>query len=321
MIRFFKTIQPAALFTIPVVCLLLWLPGFFKAQTSLESYDSSFLNGISTLPVIIQTLISFILVSLGALYLNYVTTKHDVIFQHSYLPAFMYVILMSFHKEAIQFHPLLVSNIVIIRVLDKTFSLFKNDSPVSSIFDGSFLLAIATLIYFPAFLFFFLFLYSIYNLRAFNFREMLIALVGFILPFLFLAVFGFWTDTLVSSTHNFFARFSLHHIQEGLKDVRSAIGIAALTGILVLMSLFRMRSNFYRNTIKTRSTQEILFVFFIFSMGGLFFLPDIAFYHFTLFAIPCSIFLAYFFISAKRRVWIYEAAIWMLFAFIVLSYF
>jgi hypothetical protein len=321
MIRFFKTIQPAAVFTIPVVCLLLWLPGFFRTGTALESYDSSILNGISTMPVFIQTLISIILVSLGAIYLNYVTTKHDVIFQHSYLPALMYVILMSFHKEAIQFHPLLVSNILVIRVLDKTFSLFKNDSPVSPIFDGSFLLAIATLIYFPAILFFLLFLYSIYNLRSFNFKEIMIAVVGFTLPFFFLAVYGFWSDTLVSSTRNFFAGFTIHKIQEELHDVRPAIGIAAYLFLLVFMSLVRLRSNFYRNTIKTRSTQEILFVFFIFSLGGLFFLPVISLYHFTLLAIPFSVFLAYFFISAKRRLWMYEIALWILIGFVVLSYF
>jgi len=321
MIRYFKTIQPAALFTIPVVCLLLWLPGFFKAETVLEPYDSSILNGISTLPVFIQTLISIILVSMGAIYLNYVTTKHDVIFQHSYLPALMYAVLMSFHKEAIQFHPLLVSNILIIRALDKTFSLFKNDSPVSPIFDGSFLLAIATLIYFPSFLIFFLFLYSIYNLRSFNFREMMIAAVGFILPFFFLAVYGFWTDTLVSSTHNFFARFTIHKIQEELHDVQSAIGIAVYIGLLVLMALIRLRSNFYRNTIKSRSTHEILFVFLILTLAGPLFLPAITFYHFTQLAIPFSIFLAYFFISAKRRMWIYEASLWILLGFIVFSYF
>lgn len=321
MIRYFKTIQPAALFTVPVVCLVLWFPGFFKAETALKAYDSSFLNGISTLPVFIQTLISIILVSLGAIYLNYVTTKHDIIFQHSYLPALMYVILMSFHKEAIQFHPLLVSNILVIRTLDKTFSLFKNESPVSPIFDGSFLLAVATLIYFPAFLFFFLFLYSIYNLRSFNFREMMIAVVGFTLPFFFLAVFGFWTDSLVSSTQNFFARFTIHKIQEELHDVRPAIWIAAYVALLVLMALVRLRSNFYRNTIKTRSTQEILFVFFILALGGLFFLPSISLYHFTQLAIPFSIFIAYFFISAKKRLWMYEASLWILIGFIVLSYF
>jgi hypothetical protein len=228
---------------------------------------------------------------------------------------------MSFHKEAIQFHPLLVSNILVIRALDKTFSLFKNDSPASPVFDGSFLLAIATLIYFPAFLFFFLFLYSIYNLRSFNFREMMIAVVGFALPFFFLAVYGFWTGTLVSSTHNFFARFTIHKIQEELHDVRPAIGIAVYIAFLVLLALIRLRSNFYRNIIKARSTQEILFVFFILALAGLIFLPAIALYHFTQLAIPFSVFIAYFFISAKKRLWIYEAALWILFGFIVLSYF
>jgi len=321
MIRYFKTIQPAALFSIPVLGLILWFPGFFKAQSSLAPYDSLLLNGVSQIPVLAQVLISIVLVSLGAIYLNYVTNKHDILYRHSYLPALFYVILMSFHKDVIQFHPLLVSNLVVIRALDKTFSLFKNDAPVSPIFDSSFLLAIATLIYFPSFILFFLFLYAIYNLRSFSFREFMIAVVGFALPFFFIAVYGFWTDALGSATHNFFARFSIHKIQDGLAATKPLLGFAIFLAILILLALIRLRTNFYRNAIKTRSTQEILFLFFILSVGGLFFLPQVSFYHFTQLAIPFSVFLAYYFISAKKRLWMYEFALWALFGFIASSYF
>jgi hypothetical protein len=62
-------------------------------------------------------------------------------------------------------------------------------------------------------------------------------------------------------------------------------------------------------------------VFFVLSLAGFFFLPEISFYHFTQLAIPFAIFLAYFFISAKKRLWIYEAALWIMVGFIVMSYF
>lgn len=321
MIRFFKTIQPAALFSLPVLALILWFPGFFRPAASLAAYDSLLLNGVSEIPVFLQVLISIGLVSAGAIYLNVVINRHEILYPHSYLPGLLYVALMSFHRDVIQFHPLLVSNLVVIGALDKTFSLFKNEAPVSPIFDSSFLLALATLIYFPSFVLFFLFLYSIYNLRSFSFREFLIAVVGFALPFFFLAVYGFWTDTLGPATSNYFSRFSIHKIQEGLVTTKPLLGFAGFLALLVLMSLVRMRRNFYRNAIKTRSTQEILFIFFIFSVGGLFFLPHISFYHFTQLAIPFSVFLAYFFISASRRLWMYEASLWILFGFIASSYF
>jgi hypothetical protein len=321
MIRYFKTIQPAALFSIPVVALILWLPGFFRTESHLAPYDSLLLNGVKDMPLFLQMTLSIVLVASGAIYLNYVTTRHDVIFRHSYLPALVYVVLMSFHSSVIQFHPLLVSNLVVIRALDKTFSLFKNDAPVSPIFDSSFLLAVATLIYFPSFVLFLLFLYAIYALRSFNFRELMIAAVGFTLPFFFLAVYGFWTDSLMSAAQNFFARFSLHKIHDGFTATNHLIGFAAYFSLLLLAALIRMRANFYRNAIKTRSTQEILFLFFVLTTGGLFFLPQIFFYHLTQLAIPLSVFLAYYFISGRRRLWMYEAALWVLVGFIVTSYF
>lgn len=321
MIRFFKTIQPAALFSIPVLCIIIWLPGLFRGEASVAPYDSLLLNGVLRIPAFFQMLISIALVSVGAIYLNHVSVKHEIIYRHSYLPALLYVILMSFHRDVIQFHPLLVSNLIIMMALDKTFSLFKNDSPVSFIFDSSFLMAIATLIYFPAFILFFLLLYAIYSLRSFSFREFLIAVIGFGLPFFFIAVYGFWTDSLGSATQNFFARFSIHKIEEGLAATKQLLGFAIFLALLILLSLIRLRSNFYRNAIKARSTQEILFLFFIFTAAGFLFLPKISFYHFTQLAIPFSVFLAYYFISAKKRLWMYEVGLWVLIGFIVSSYY
>ena len=321
MIRFFKTIQPAALFSIPALCIILWLPGFFRNDASLSPFDSLLLNGVLNMPVFLQMLMSVALVSIGAIYLNHVSVKHEIIYRHSYLPALLYIVLMSFHRDVIQFHPLLVSNLLIIMALDKTFSLFKNDNPVSYVFDSSFLMAIAALIYFPAFILFFLLLYAIYSLRSFSFREFLIAVIGFGLPFFFIAVYGYWTNSLGSATQNFFARFSIHKINEGLAATNQLLAFSIFLALLILLSLIRLRSNFYRNAIKARSTQEILFLFFLFTAAGFLFLPKISFYHFTQLAIPFSVFLAYYFISAKKRLWMYEVALWILFGFIVSSYY
>ncbi len=321
MIRFFKTIQPAALFTIPLVALVFWLPGFFKTGLPIVSFDSALLNWVMQIPEYARIIISIVLVAAGGIYLNAVVNKHEVLYRHSYLPAFFYVILMSFHRDVLVFHPLIISNLIIICALDRTFSLFKNDSPISGIFDSSFLVAVSTLIYFPSFILFFLFLYSINNLRSFSFREFMIAVVGFLLPFFFVAVYGFWTDSLSSSAHNFFSKFSLHKIHPELALTKSLIAFAGYLLLLIVLALVRLRTNFYRNAIKTRSTQEILFVFFILSVAGLFFLPQISFYHFTQLAIPFSVFLAYYFLSAKRRFWIYELAAWALIGLIMATCF
>jgi 4-hydroxybenzoate polyprenyltransferase len=85
----------------------------------------------------------------------------------------------------------------------------------------------------------------------------------------------------------------------------------------MFLALSKLRINFTKNTIKTRNFQRILFFYFFFSCIGFFLMPAFTLDRLTLLTVPASIFLAYYYISAKRRLWLFELSLWVLIALIL----
>jgi hypothetical protein len=323
-IRFFKSGQPAALFVLPVIVIALWSQGFFKEQ--FLSIDDSGLfyrlivKGFSALPRFVLVIFAMILISFEAIYLNTLLNKYEVLYKVTYLPSLFYVLLMSFTSEAILFHPILFVNLLLLPVIDKTFSLFKNESPVSAIFDSCFLLSICALIYFPSIILLLFFFVALAFLRKMHLREWLVALVGFCLPLYFLAVYAFCTDTLSSTFHDFIGYFSFYRIERQTLAGSMMLFLAYFC-FLFLISIMKLRVNFYKNSIRTRSEQRSLLIFLLLAAVASFFLQKISFIHFTLMAIPLCTFLGYFYASAKRRLVLTEISFWILVALIIGNYF
>jgi hypothetical protein len=325
MIRFYKTINPAALFVLPVIVIGLWSQGFFKPQFLIEGNSgvlySLFFQGFSALPRVVQVILAMTLITFEAIYLNLLLNKYEVLYKASYLPSLFYVLLMSFSTEVISFHPILLVNLLLMRVLDKTFSLFKNDSPISAIFDSCFLLSLCTLIYFPSVVLFLFFIAALAFLRAFNPREWLVAIVAFCLPFYFFGVYAFWTDTLKQSLIDIASQFSFHTLQLSQGFPQHFAIFLYYFLFLFLLAIGKLRANFYKNSIKTRSAQQVLFIFLALAAGASLFNSQIPYVHFTLVAIPACTFLAYFYISAKKRLLLYEVSFLILAGLIIRNYF
>lgn len=321
MIRFFKSPQPASLFVIPVVVLILWIQAMFSHSFAAAEGGTPLFQWFERyfiiLPGFIQVLIAVALVSLEAIYLNTLLNRHEAFDKNSYLPALMYALLMSLAAPFLQFHALILVNLFLLRALDKTFALFKNESPVSILFDSCFLISIASLIYFPASTLFILFLISLAILRSFNFREWIISLIGFFLPYFFMSVYFFWTDHLIAGWKNVFGYLTPAHPKATFSIDKPLLVLFIFLGVLFLLSMNRLRQNFYKNIVRTRSYQQILILFFILAGLSTFLLKTIPLYHFTILAIPLSAFFGYYFLSARRRPWLSELILWLMIGLIV----
>src|SRR4051812_5010738 len=99
MIRFFKSQQPATLFIIPLIVFILWFQAFFKHSFISNENGAPlyklFLTVLGSLPFFLQVLIAMSFISIEAIYLNNIKNRYEVLYKSSYLPAFMYVLLMS----------------------------------------------------------------------------------------------------------------------------------------------------------------------------------------------------------------------------------
>ena len=322
-LRFFKTNQPAAAFAIPLVVLVLWLPGFFHPALS-EVADGMpvyhwLLKLVRPLPDAVIKFLCIVMVSGQAIFIHRIVVRHEVLFKNSYLPSLMFAVIASCLPEFQQFSPVLVVNLIMLVVMNKSFALFKEAFPVSRIFDCGFLVALASLIYLPAVFFFLLFLIGLLVLRPFHWREWAVAFIGFVLPYFFISVYFFWADEL----KQFYAWLFTNHINHRLFyeiQFTSTLTLlmAILAGILVL-SLFKLRDNFYKNAIKTRIVEQVIIIYLIIATLSALLQPVITLQQFELLAFPLCIFFAYFFLSVKRWLWMYEALFLLLLVVIFIN--
>lgn len=93
--------------------------------------------------------------------------------------------------------------------------------------------------------------------------------------------------------------------------------LAAVAGLLLLLALWKLRANYYKNTIRTRTYQQIMLLIALTGAGSLLFTGSIGWMQLLLFLLPAALLLAYYFVAAKRRMWFFETMLWVLMAVVV----
>ena len=325
MIRFFKSPQPAALIVIPFIVLILWGQ---RAMNMPVSHDETVMplwgliaGFMEAMPSFLRFLIFGGMISLQAIYLNLLLNKHEVLYKNSYLPSLCFVLVISASATFLEIHPVHVVNLIFLRVFDKIFSLFKNESPVKGLFDSAFLLAIAALIYLPALPVYILLLLAVSLLRPFSSREWLVMLIAFFLPYFFVSVYFFWKQQLLVFWKEYIGKFK--HLWPQLNLVISPAEqvLLVVMGALLLFSLVKLRSNYFKNIIRTRTYQQIVFFFLLINGAAILLIHKIAWIHFVSLSIPLAVFYAYYFVSAKKRLWAAELMLWIFIGAVLWNHF
>jgi hypothetical protein len=327
MIRLFKSLHPSVYFTLVVMAIILWIPGFFKEPFLVASQKGFLIAAINdlllTIPSGLLAVLTIILICLEALYLNAVVNRHGVLYKNTNLPAVMYILLMSFNRDVIGFHIIHLVNLGTIFLLDKLFSLFKNESSTSTIFDCGLLVALLSMFYVPAAGLLIFLLIALIVMRPFIAREWLVAVVGFLVPYLFLAVYYFFTDKL-SQEINSTLQLSVFGIPQRLIIIffkePDYLLFSLYLGFVLFLALLKLSANFFKNSIKTRATQQILLFLSIVLVAVSFLLQSATMFYYLQLTIPFSVFLAYYYATAKKRLWMYEFSFWIFIGLIVMSY-
>ena len=319
MIRFFKSPQPAALFVIPFIIIALWLRIGLSCspvvdETSLPLWKSIG-NALSILPGWLNFILLVSLLSFEAIYFNLMVNKHEVLYKSSYLPSLLFAFIISSTPGLIQFHPVHLVNLLVLIIFDRTFSMFKNEKANSALFDSSFLTGIAALIYFPSLLLMVVLVISLSILRPFKLKEWIIVIIGFSLPFFFASVYSFWNHALWPFWTHYFSFFPSDRPIFLITKNTALLTLTVTIGSLLFFSLLKLRVNHNKNVIRTRSFQQIFFFFLLLCGISIGISRHIQIIHFAILAIPVSLFISYFYLSAKKRIRLYEFTLW---AFIVI---
>jgi len=218
---------------------------------------------------------------------------------------------MSLMPQFLWLHPILLANIFLLFALDKIFSIYKSPFPLGNIFDSAALISLASLFYLPAAVLLILLLISILILRAFAWRNFAVAIIGFIIPYLFVGVYYFWNENF----HEF-RRFTIPATLPDVKNITVQTNIYgwilfSMIAILFLLTLVKAQANFYKNVIRTRKFQMLLLFFLAITILIYLIKGSREPYHFSLIAVPLSVFIAYYFLAVKK-IWMVETFLWIM---------
>lgn len=318
MILFFRQKSPGNFLLLLLFSFALKLPLFLHPQqaTALETDEDiyhwlvAFLNNTAS-PAFYASLVAYLFLYAQALMVNYLVNHYRMLNKKNYLPAMAYIVITSLLPEWTFLSSPLVANTFIIWIFILLYKLYNVDAARGTIFNIGLLLGLSSYIYFPSAVFLVCVLLGIIILKPFRLNEIILLMMGCLVPYYFSGAYLFITDQL--SFNSFFP-----HVSVRVPTVKSNIYLAISTLLLSLPFLiggYFVQGHLHKMLIQVRKNWSILLLYLLLA----FFVPFInsytSFSNWVLVAVPFACFHAavYFFSNNK---WIPNIFFFLTLAFI-----
>lgn len=304
--RFFRSSFLVQYVVLVITGVALWLPAFLgqagappgnSAVSPLSDLILQHLPGLVWLPAAIA--LFFVLVE--GFILNSIFIYHDLIPKNSLLPAFLFVLFMSSSSVALTLHPALLAMLPLTIFMHQLYLVYDEAENLNRVLGVGLLGAICSLLYAPLVLLI-VYIWIVFLIyRTLQWRQWLIALLGFLLPFLYLAVYYFWMENLVDKTIEYF------DYATGIFNITFELRVLQLSvwGVFILLmlfpSVFRIAVNLGSNNIAFRRKMAATIWLAVFGSFMVLIHGDFG-YHVILF-LPAAGIVASNFQSAKKSIW------------------
>jgi hypothetical protein len=244
--------------------------------------------------------IAIFLLLFNATILNYIVSEHRIEYETTLFPGLFYILVSSAIPDFLHLSPVLIGNTFLIFALFNLVKTYKNNQCASLIFNIGFWIAIASLFYF-SFAFFVLWgLICLSVLRAFKFKEWLITISGFLVPYLLLGTYHFWFDQ--------FGEFWTQQVSQNLSflsfngknDITTNAKLIGFS-VLILFVIGSTGSYNFKKNIQIQKKITVLYWLLFFAGITTLFQTNVTIAHFQIIAIPMGAFLAMTFSSMTSR--------------------
>jgi hypothetical protein len=303
-----KTNSGVNLFLIPVAALVFWMKDLlhptvyeFSVCESENILFSPILRLTGNQPFVHVLLSLVLVVGLGFL-MQLLNDRYSFIRIRSKLPSILYVIILGGFVNMHTLHPVYFGAIFVLFALNRFFGMFEKPRPYSVVFDVGFLTGIASLFCFNLIALFPAFLISTAVLsREKKWREYVILLTGFVLPFLFVLSYAVLTDNFQELFENY-----SKNIISPVNHFRENYVLQAYVGVLILytsIGSLDILKQYDKKKISSRKYFTVFFWIFLFSIISFTFIPAASQEMLVITAIPVTFLISNFFIFMKKRFW------------------
>jgi len=196
---------------------------------------------------------------------------------------------------------------------------YRTEQPIRTAFDIGILMFLATIVFVPYSLIIILLITSLKLLRSFDWRVWSACFIGMALPVLYLISFYFLFDSINLPDVSFSFSDRSFEFSFLLED-GSTLSFMIVTILILIIGLWRLKKNFYKNVIQTRMYQQIFLVLLLISIVIYLLTANNVIVYSGVIALPASIFIAYLFLQEKNF-WVNEPLFLLLLLPIILNYF
>ncbi len=308
LLRIFRKTDPFVIFLIVAAVVLLWLKPLLNPGIPAASlHDTSpmplyaLLKTFAADSHIAGTAAVMAMLLLMAYLLVSFNTSVIFIEERTFLPAVIYILLVSFFNEYQTLNPVLPASIFLIAAIRKIMNTYRIQGIAYDIFDAGFLISAGSLFYANFIVFGILLIAGILLLRSAGIRELLLGLIGMVTPWSLITAYYYVSgkepfEALALLSTNLQADMPDH----GLKMYEMA-AIVFMT-FLVLISILHLLSIINTRKIRSRKTFFLLLSALVISVVMFIVSPSASYEMVWLAGIPESYFLAHFFLFLRRKI-------------------
>jgi hypothetical protein len=298
---------PDVVILIVIILLLTWAGAFIHPHLPADQgFDLKpmplfdLLMSVTGFSPLFSVIVAFLLVLLIAFMLVNFNTSAFFISERNFLPALIYILLSGYFPQYQIMNPVLPAAVFLILGIRKIIESYKVQGTAFSFFDAGMLISVGSLFYASLIWFGLLLIIGIAILRPGSIKEVIISIIGLVVPVFIIYGFFYVTgkdmNSLVSAvTYNLFA-----------KDVNYSIPwltliVLAISGITVLISVAQLLSAINSKKIKSRKT-FILFLWTFIIVACVYSLFNPVSEEIVWIAvIPPSYFLSHYFVFSRRK--------------------
>ncbi len=323
MIRFFRGSGAGPVFLLMLAASALWIgyiirpPQLNLAADSLQmplwALITQALAGSPSLAVIV----SFTLLLAVAIIMIRFNTAIFFIPHRTVLPALIYILLYSVFPGEMIMNPALPASLLIVAGIWRMITSYRVNGMTFKFFDAALLISSAGLLYAGAVWFVILVFIGALILRSPDMRELALALVGALLPWI--VMYAVWYIT--GGFPGELTEIIRHNLFDPVPSVywsRALVILLIILGLNFIPSLFSLVKDMPTYKIRSRKTWELFLWMIVICAAAIAFVPAVSAEIAALAAVPVSFIMAGY-LTFTRRVATAEILLWLMIIMLVVT--
>lgn len=302
-VKIFKKKYTLQLLILAIVPIIFWSQAFINPPEVISNkFDMPLYEVIYDFAKdyqLFSTIAAFVMVFLQGLLLNQLFTNNHLSQKNTFLPAFIYILLMSCSYNCMTLNSMLFANFLIIFALYFFLRCHDKKEGIDEIYNSCALLSLASMFFAPSIIFIIWIWFGLIIYKLYKWRSWGMSLLGLITPYVLLFIFYYlngmsFHENILANTHKW-----LHFDFNFLNEPIQVVYIASLL-FFAIPAIFTTLSSRSNRVIEYRKKSAVMFTLLIISLIP-FVLSKTEYNMSFIFAVSLSFFFSNFFLQYNNE--------------------